>query len=269
MESDEREVAAHATATASAEVPRQRAAEATETAAGPAAATAAERAAAAAERSAAGATETAAEPAAAAACLLLGIVRMLRARERGYLAAVLHDGPIQELAAATLELSLARRAAEDDLGVAERQVEAAGRSLRRLVEDLTPIPQPGPGLAATLNRRTAWLLDTPLAVDLGEGAAGLLPAEVEAVADLVELMLLGAAGPDAPARALAAVRAERDLIVIELSMSATGDPAAAAKWLDRLAAAMRIGADIALRGHRLRARMDLPRQTPPAGGGRV
>ena len=40
--------------------------------------------------------------------LLLDIVRRLRARERGYLADLLHDGPIQELAAVPLELAEAR-----------------------------------------------------------------------------------------------------------------------------------------------------------------
>jgi hypothetical protein len=204
---------------------------------------------------------------AAAAWQLLGIVRTLRARERDHLAAVLHDGPIQELAAATLELSLAGRATAggDELAVPARQVEAAGRSLRRLVDALAPLPQHergATGLAAALDRRTRWLLAGPLAVDLGEGAAGLRAAEIEAVADLVELMLLGAAGAQAPGRALAAVRADGELIVVELRVSATGDPADARAWLDRLAAAMRIGADIDLQGYRVRARMEVPR--PPA-----
>jgi hypothetical protein len=193
-------------------------------------------------------------PAAHAACQLLGIVRALRARERAYLAAALHDGPIQDLAAATLELSLAG----DDLGVPQRQVEAAGLSLRRLVDELAPLPQATAGLAETLIRRTAWLLGAPLAVDLGEGAAGLSAAEIETAADLVELMLFGAVGADAPTRALAAVRADHDLITLELNVTAT-DPAAGNAWLNRLAAAIQSGPDVSLRGHRLQARTGIPR----------
>jgi hypothetical protein len=197
-------------------------------------------------------------PGAAAACQLLGLVRALRVRERGYFAAVLHDGPIQELAAATLELSLSG----DDLGVPQRQVEAAGRSLRRLVDELAPLPQAGvagSGLAEALMRRTDWLLASPLAVDPGEGATGLGAPEVETVADLVELMLFGAVGADAPDRALAAVRADDDLIVVELNVVVTDDPAQARAWMERLAAAMQAEADVELRGHRLRARMEIPR----------
>jgi signal transduction histidine kinase len=41
--------------------------------------------------------------------LLLDLMRRLRARERGYLADLLHDGPIQELAVVTLQLSELRR----------------------------------------------------------------------------------------------------------------------------------------------------------------
>jgi hypothetical protein len=197
-----------------------------------------------------------APPSAAAACRLLDIVRALRVRERGYFAAVLHDGPIQELAAATLELSLSG----DDLGVPQRQVEAAGRSLRRLVDELAPLPQAGAGLAEALMRRVGWLLATPLAVDLGEGATGLGAAEVETVADLVELMLFGAVGADAPDRALAAVRADDALIVVELNVVVTDDPAQARAWLDRLATAMQAESAVELRGHRLRARMEIPRR---------
>jgi hypothetical protein len=99
-------------------------------------------------------------------------------------------------------------------------------------------------------------------VNLGQGAAALPAAEIEAVADLVELMLLGVVGAGAPARALAAVRADRDAIAVELNMSVTADPAAAMAWLDRLATAMQAGADIDLRGYRLRARMEIPRVAP-------
>jgi hypothetical protein len=201
---------------------------------------------------------------AGAALRLLGITRALRAAERGYLAGWLHDRPIQDLAAATLELGLVRRAigpaAGDQLDVPERQVETAGRSLRRLVDELSPFPRAGSGLAATLERRTAWLLAAPLAVNLGQGAADLPADEIEAVADLVELILLGVAS-QASHGTLAAVQADRDVIVVELNIRlAAGEQADAAAWLDGLAAAMRTRADTEQRGSRLRARVEIPRR---------
>jgi hypothetical protein len=204
------------------------------------------------------AREPAGEPAREPAWELLGILRTLRARERGYLAGVLHDGPIQELAAATLELTLAGPAA----AAAEPRVQAAGRSLRRLMEELAPLAPLGPlagadpGLAATLGRRTGWLLAAPLALDLGEGVAGLRAPEVEIVADLVELMLAGAVPAEAPARALAAVHADRELITVELHLSVTGDPS---PWLRRLTAFLQVSGITELTGHRLRVRVELPR----------
>src|SRR5438132_4343346 len=176
------------------------------------------------------------ETRAAAACRLLDFARRLRTCEREYLASLLHDGPMQDLAAATLELGAARRATgpvmADELAVPEQLVEAAGRSLRRLLDELWPASQATSGLAGTLARRTGWLLAAPLWVDTGEGAAGLLASEIPVVADVVELILLGAVSAEAPTRAAAAVRADEDLIVLELSMTPAdgsdqpfGDPA--------------------------------------------
>ncbi len=197
--------------------------------------------------------------------VLLALVRRLRGRERGYLADVLHDGPIQDLAAASLELAEARRAAGtspgDELGLVARQVDAAGRSLRRLQDELWPFPRPESGLAAALNRRAGWLLAAPLAVDAGPGAAGLTEAEIQVVADVVELILGALTGAEAPARALAAVRADEDVIVLELNMApAPADPAVAGAWLHRLAAAIGAGLDVGPHGSRLRVRLELPRR---------
>lgn len=193
------------------------------------------------------------------ACRLLDAVRALRARERDYLAAVLHDGPIQELAAATLELSLAG----DDLGVPQRQVEAAGRSLRRLIDELAPLPQlpsGGAGPAEPLIRRTGWLLAAPLAVDLGPGATELSAAETETVADLVELMVFGMTDAQPPDRALAALRADSSRIVVEVTVSTAADQAEIAAWLNLLAAAMRGVAQVGLHGQRPRARLEISRR---------
>jgi len=214
--------------------------------------------------------ESGADAGTAAPRLLLDIVRRLRARERGYLAGSLHDGPIQELAAAALELGQARRAMgtsqRDELGVIAQQVDVAGRLLRCLQDELWPFPQPASGLATALERRTAWLLAAPLAVDAGEGAAGLLEAEIQVVADIAELILAGLVSTEAPARALAAVRADQDLIFLEMNVisvpdtdPAFGEPAAVRASLHSLAAVIQACADIDLHGRRMRARMEIPR----------
>jgi hypothetical protein len=200
---------------------------------------------------------------------LLDIMRQLRARERRYLAGLLHDGPVQELAAAVLELGLARRATgtsqHDELGVIIQQVDAAGRSLRNLQDELWPFPRSDSGLVTALQRRTAWLLGTPLAVHVGEGAAGLPAAQITVVADVVELILAGLAGGEAPTGTFAAVRADQDLIFLDLGMvSATdgdqafGGPAATAV-IHELAAAIQARADVSLHDRHLRILMEMHR----------
>ena len=140
-----------------------------------------------------------------------------------------------------------------------RQVHAVGRELCRLQDELWPFPWPGSGLIETLKQRTAWLLVTPLAVAVGEGVAGLPDADIQAVADVTELILAGLGHAEAWDRPVVMVRARPDLIFLELNMrSAPGhDPAcsgsaAAVAWLRRLAAAIQA---------RARAR---PRRPPPA-----
>jgi hypothetical protein len=201
--------------------------------------------------------------------LLLDIVRRLRARERGYLAGLLHDGPIQELAAVPLELAEAHRAMEtspgDELEVVAQQVDAVGRLLRDLQEELWPFRRSASGLAATLKRRTAWLLATPLAVDVGAGAIGLREAEIQVVADIAELILVDLVSTET--RALAEVRAGEHLIFLQVNMTlaplgdpSSSGPAAARASLRSLAAAIQAGIDIELHGRRLRVRMEIPRR---------
>jgi hypothetical protein len=215
------------------------------------------------------AAEDGADAGTPASHLLLDIVRRLRAREHGYLAGLLHDGPIQELAAVPLELGEARRtmgtSPGDELGVVARQVEAAGRSLHGLQEELWPFPRPASGLAVALNRRTAWLLATPLAVDVGAGAAGLGEAEIQVVADVAELILVGLAS--AETQALAAVRADDHVIILQVTMNlapvgdpASSGPAAARASLRSLAVAIQARVDVELHGRRLRVRMEIPRR---------
>jgi hypothetical protein len=200
---------------------------------------------------------------------LLDMVRLVRARERGYLASLLRDGPIQELAVVALELGDVCRAMgaspSDKPNGLVWQVHAAGRTLCRLQEELWPFPRRGSGLIETLKQRTAWLLATPLAVAADEGAAELSEADIEAVADVTELILVGLGNAEVWDHPIVAVRADPDLIFLQLNMTpppgcgpAASDPAAEA-WLQRLAAAIQARANVVLDDRRLRIGMELPR----------
>lgn len=201
---------------------------------------------------------------------LLDMVRRLRARERGHLASLLHDGPIQELAALALGLDEVRHRmggppSDEPNGLA-RQVHAVGRTLYRLQDELWPFPRPGSGLIETVKQRTAWLLATSLAVAAGEGAAELSEADIQAVADVTELILAGLGDAEAWDRPIVGVRADPDLIFLELNMTpapgrdpASGGSAAVGAWLHRLAAAIQARADVGLDERRLRIWMEIPR----------
>ena len=146
------------------------------------------------------------------------------------------------------------------------QVHAASRSLGRLQEELWPFPRRGSGLIETLKQRTAWLLATPLAVAAGEGAAELSEAGVEAVADVTELILVGLGNAEVWDHPIVAVRADPDLIFLQLNMTpspgcgpASSGPAAAGAWVHRLAAAIQARANVVLDDRRLRISMEMPR----------
>jgi hypothetical protein len=197
---------------------------------------------------------------------LLDMMRHLRARERGYLASRLHDGPIQELAAVALELDEVRAPPSDEPNALVRQVHAVSRTLSRLQDELWPFPRPGSGLIETLKQRTSWLLATSLAVAVGEGVAELPEADVQTVADVTELILAGLGNAEAWDRPIVAVRADPDLIFLELNMTpapwrdpGSGGSAAVGAWLHRLAAAIQARADVGLDDRRLRIWMEIPR----------
>ena len=202
--------------------------------------------------------------------VLLDTVRRLRACERGHLVGLLHDGPIQVLATMALELGEVFRAPRESHGgepdAIGRQVDSIGRELGRIQDELWPFPRPGSGLVASLQGRTAWLLSTPLAVAVGDGAAELPEADIQAVADLVELILAAPARAGAWDQASAAVQASPGLIFLELNLTAApgrapdcGDPEAAIASLRRLAAALHAHADLPPGGRRLRMCLELPR----------
>jgi CheY-like chemotaxis protein len=203
---------------------------------------------------------------------LLRVARRLRARERHELVDFLHDGPIQELTAVTLELQMMCRSVPPAprLDAVLHRLSAAAGSLRWLVDGPWPFLEPEVRLAPALQQRTAWLLAAPVTVDADEHAAGLGTAEVCAVADVVELMLLGMVTAHPPAQAHVAVGTDEHMIQIDLTLTsaagddqAIGDPATARAALHELAAALGASLHARLRGRRWRARIGLPRQPAP------
>jgi len=205
---------------------------------------------------------------------VLAVTRKLRAREHRGLVDYLHDGPIQELTAATLELQLLSRslpaATPRSFDTALERLHAAAASMRWLVDGRWPFLQPETDLADAVEHRTAWLLAGPVQVETGEGTAGLRAAEIPVVVDVVELMLFGTMCTGGPVRAGVAVRPRGHVIQIELTLTALapdnhaiGDPAAVRAWLDRVAAALAATARSELCGPRWQLQITLDRQ--PAG----
>jgi CheY-like chemotaxis protein len=200
---------------------------------------------------------------------LLGITRGLRARERLELVDFLHDGPIQELTAVTLELQMTCRSMPDAsrFDAVLRRLDAAAGSLRWLVDGQWPFLAPETHLVAALRQRTAWLLAAPLTVDIDEQVAGVGAIEVPVVIDVVELMLLALVSAGPPAQVHVAVRADMRLIQIDLTLmpavegnQAMCDPAPAQAALDDLASALGTSARASLSGHPWRAQIALPRE---------
>lgn len=185
----------------------------------------------------------------ARAGLLLAIIRRLRARERREVADFLHDGPIQELTAASLELQLMQRSAPEaqHLASLQRRVDAVSGSLRSLVDEPWPLPDAETELTEAIARRTAWLPGAPASVDAGPRTAGLGADEAALVSDIAELMLLTteACAPAARARVVVATGQQLQVDVILTPAAgdqAVGDPVAAQSALARVAAAL--GADL-------------------------
>jgi DNA-binding response OmpR family regulator len=200
---------------------------------------------------------------------LLRLTRRLRAREHHELIDFLHDGPIQELTAVTLELQMISRSAPAApcFDAVIKHLNAATGALRWLVDGPWQSVQPETKLDPALHERSAWLLAAPLTVDGDEQSADLAVAEIPVIADVVELMLLGMVTASPPAQAHVAVRADQHLIEIELTLTsaagddqAIGDPATAQAALDTLASALGARAHARLGGPCWQAQLALPRQ---------
>jgi DNA-binding response OmpR family regulator len=202
---------------------------------------------------------------------LLALTRRTRARERQELVDFLHDGPIQELTAATLELQMVSRSLRPGqiprFDAVLRQLTAASGSLRWLIDGNWPFLVPETHLDTSLQQRTAWLLAEPVTVHIDEHQLALGAAEVPIIADVAELMLLAMVSAAPPSRADITVRAPGQVIEIELAVTATigddhalGDPAVVQAALDDVAAAVRASVHTTLHGHPWHARLVLARQ---------
>ena len=116
-------------------------------------------------RAAAAASGPAAQPASGQ---LLASVRGLRAAERVAVADFLHDGPVQELTAATLTVDLLSRLAPDEVRPYAEQIrrhlDAATRPIRRFMDQASPGAQAGSTLDSQVRRHTAWLPFAPVTV---------------------------------------------------------------------------------------------------------
>jgi CheY-like chemotaxis protein len=212
-----------------------------------------------------GSRPTAAEP---PAWQLLRLCRRVRARERHALVDFLHDGPMQDLTAVTLELQLMSRSGPPApvFDSALRQLGTADGSLRWLVDGDWPFLEPETRLSTALQQRTAWLLAAPITVEAGEQPEALSHAELPVIVDVAELMLLGMVEGGPPAQAQVAVRAAEHLIQIELNLTfqpgddqASRGPATAQATLDGLAAALGARVETSLGGPQWRAQMNLER----------
>jgi CheY-like chemotaxis protein len=157
---------------------------------------------------------------------LLGLIRSLRSAERATLADFVHDGPIQELAAASLALQLTGRehhaGLAGTLGELEKEIAAAGRSLRYLTDGDWPFLPPGAALPETIRQRTAWLPLSSVTVDIRHSCAALR-AEAPLIADVVELALFVMTSDGPLSQAHVCVQAGEDDAEIVLTLTQPGD----------------------------------------------
>jgi CheY-like chemotaxis protein len=223
-----------------------------------------------------------------AAWRLLALARRRRMREGGVLSDFIHDGLIQQLAAASLALHIVRRQVPASLGErldeGLRALNAAGRSVRLLVDKCeAPVPRPSES-AAMLRNQTAWLLAEPLSLDVPE-VERLGPLDVGLIADALELMLLAAVPVDMAATAHAALAASDAQIEIRLTVrpgpggtpgagapsgfrtnpptaGVAGDPAAVRAAFTELAGALGTDVQAEFASGEWRARIVVPRQVP-------
>jgi hypothetical protein len=149
-------------------------------------------------------------------------MRELRMAERATVADYLHDGPVQELTAATLSLEILGRLVPGDaqpyLDQIRRHVTAATQPIRRLMDQAGPAVQAGASLDSQVRRRTAWLPFGPVTVREVAAPAGHGP-DPAVITDVVELALHALAGSAPPARADIEVQPGEQALEIQLTIT--------------------------------------------------
>jgi len=157
---------------------------------------------------------------------LLGIIRGLRSSERATVADFVHDGPIQELAAASLAMQMPGCDGSADpvrlLGELQGEIDAAGRSLRYLTDGDWPFLPPGASLTDTIRQRTAWLPLSSITVDIRQTCAALR-AEAPLIADVAELALFLMTSEGPLSQAGICVQAGDNEAEIVLTLTQPGD----------------------------------------------
>jgi CheY-like chemotaxis protein len=156
---------------------------------------------------------------------LLGMISRLRAGERAAIADFMHDGPIQDLTAALLNLQALTRLPPSDLApdVSELQhhLDAAAGSVRQIVDDSVLPIQVEADLCGVVQRRTAWLpFSTVTAKFQRTSAAPGIAAPV--IAEVLELALFALADLAPPGRADILVQAGDKVLEILLTLTPVG-----------------------------------------------
>ncbi len=158
---------------------------------------------------------------------LLAVFRRRRVHDWRELGNFVHDGPIQELTAAILDLHLMRECEptgpDPQVAAIRERIAAAASSLRWLVDGPWPWLPDESGVVNALERRTAWLLGAPATVHADTPSVALGMPVVLKIADVVELLLIEMAPADGSARADIAVRTGEHRIQTELSIAPVGD----------------------------------------------
>ena len=179
---------------------------------------------------------------------LLGMIHRLRAGERAAIADLIHDGPIQDLTAALLNLQALTRLPPGDLAprVAElrHHLDAAAGSVRQLADGGVLPTQVEADLCGVVQRRTAWLPFSAVTAEFRRPcAAPGIRAPV--IAEILELALFALAGLAPPGRADVLVQAREQMLEILLTLTpaegipeGAGDVAAAHAALAELAQAL-------------------------------
>jgi two-component system response regulator RegX3 len=212
---------------------------------------------------------------------LLRLLRRMRSGERTALADFVHDGPVQDLTAATLTLRMISWPAQPDLeqtiAEVQRQLDAAARGLRWITDEW-PFPGPESGLADTLRRRAAWFLPPSVTIEVQRSAGAPRPGPLDAalpiIADVAELALFVLADQGWPGPAHVSVQDRGQVIEIGLTLAADAgdggaapaDPAAVQAVLEEVARPLggTAGAEAAPGGRRAWLRLPVSPGTAPA-----